>query len=278
MILGEKFKRDPQHNKLIPVGGGLIKIVAEIRRRAGKLALQQARKHERIDLSQFVEELESDCLPILIAHYNRGYRRQARDLLKQTGNPTKTFGLQQVRKSISFNFNLFRPEIRDYLKNAHREFAESTMRTATRDAKTVYNLVRSQLLEGMSQGEAGRELSRRMAAIFNNPYYAWRIAQNESSRAMHAGQYAVDEASELVTKTEWLASADCCEICAKLNGQQRELGVPFLEKTKGPAAYRKVYYPTAHPGCMCTTKSVIDTSRVTPGAVARLREMARGVG
>ncbi len=95
-----------------------------------------------------------------------------------------------------------------------------------------------------------------------------------SHRAMHAGQYAVDE-QHGVEKIEWLASSDACDVCRKLNGQQRKLGVPFLVKTTGPEQYRKVFYPGAHPGCMCSYKSIMNLDRVTPRVVESLKSEAR---
>jgi hypothetical protein len=87
---------------------------------------------------------------------------------------------------------------------------------------------------------------------------AYTIAATETSRAVHAGQ---ESHGKLLGSTglEWLASSDACPVCLSINGKKVKHGEPFYvwpnaKKTE----YKYVWYPPAHPSCMCTVNDWYD--------------------
>src|SRR5262249_50397410 len=103
---------------------------------------------------------------------------------------------------------------------------------------------------GLGRGETCRELSRRVRAIFDDPFRAARIATTEASRATHAGQSLAGRQMG-TAGLAWLASADACSGCLALDGKRVRHGEPSVTRAAGHPASRRVYSPPLHPWCAC---------------------------
>jgi hypothetical protein len=277
-----KFIRDAAHGRLIPTGSE-FRFVRPLMIQMAETLARQASRGERLNLKPWIEAMKEAAVPVIWHYYQHGAREKAKELLALLGKRRRSLGWQPiVRKNIStavrgidFSFDLLLPQVRDAVQNAAFALAKTTMETAALEAKRAIQSARAQLDVGLRSGEGIRELNRRFYEIFSDPHKAARIAQSEASRAMHAGQLQAARESEVVRGLEWLASADACDACLKLNGKQVKLGEPFYVDPKG-GPYSVVLHPTLHPLCMCSTKDVIDFRSYTPETEAKLLAIAAG--
>lgn len=152
-------------------------------------------------------------------------------------------------------FGLFNPRVIEAVDRLTFDFCEATNQTSTKRLADALASLRQELADGLGEGEVYARLTRRVKAIFNDPYRAPMIATTESSRAMHAGQFMVAADSGIVRGKRWLASSDACPLCLGLNG--KEVGLHEVFAVVGSGPYSKVPYPPAHPHCMCTWEEVI---------------------
>lgn len=121
---------------------------------------------------------------------------------------------------------------------------------------TTKHSVRLEIAAGLEAGESYSEIGDRLEEFFS-PKRARVIAHTEATRAMHAGQ--CETWKELgIRRHTWLASSDACESCRFLDGETVPVGRPFIVRSSGPAAYRAILHPPAHPSCRCTTTPEFD--------------------
>lgn len=156
---------------------------------------------------------------------------------------------------LSFDFDLFRPEVIEAANAATYEFCRETMLTATTDLTTALAQLHELMRQGLPRGEAIELLAKNVRTIFADPMRAFRIATTETSRAVHGGQMAAAVEAG-VQRHSWLASADACEHCLELDGKTVEIGQPFFVNPKG-GPYAVVIHPPLHPHCFCTTTEEI---------------------
>ncbi len=173
--------------------------------------------------------------------------------------------------NIGIGFDLFNPKVSEFIRTATYNFVESTLATAAGDAMKAYADLRGTLGAGLAGGETTGELNARVYQIFRDPYRAARVGQSEAARSVAGGGYMLAEENGVQT-VRWLSSHDCCDLCAKLNGQERTMGEPFLILPKAKPPYNVVYHAPAHPHCQCTEQYLLDDARnVDEGTVQRLR-------
>jgi hypothetical protein len=155
-------------------------------------------------------------------------------------------------------FSVFNTEVADAARAAAWLFCSTTNATATTALASAVADAREALARGLEQGEALAVLTVRVQQHFGDPRRAATIAMTEASRAVHAGQQAVAEATGgIVTGKTWLASSDACERCLKLNGLTVPLNQHFaVDGGTGP--YAVVEHPPLHPHCMCSTTFEVD--------------------
>jgi len=157
--------------------------------------------------------------------------------------------------SIISRWDVYNPRVLDSVDEMAFRFCRETLATLTTDLDIALERLREELRRGLSGGEATVLLVRSIRRIFADPARAHRIAVTELSRATHGGQVMAARDSG-VTHKAWLASADACEHCLALDGEERGLDEPFWVNPKG-GPYAVVNYPPLHPNCMCTMTEVI---------------------
>jgi Phage Mu protein F like protein len=158
---------------------------------------------------------------------------------------------------LGIDFTLTNPHVAEAVRRLVFDFCSETLATSMMRVDEALDALRQDLAEGLERGETLQRLSARVGDIFGDPRRAFTIAATEASRAAHAGQLLAAEESQVVGGLRWLASADCCDACAALDGRVVRLGEPFTT-TGGKASYATVFHPPLHPHCMCSATEVLD--------------------
>ncbi len=279
------FFREKQHGRRIPTGRPLANLTASVLHMAAADAIRQLRMRGRVDLRNWLPSFVQAATPIVSVFVREGQRIRARELLAAIESRRRK-SKSLVRKAVAFDpwvrrtaefdnltfgFNVFNPQVIEYIRTATYHFVESTLATAAVDAEKAYAQLRVVLGAKLQSGEGTAAVNRAMYSIFRDPYKAARVGQTEAARAMGGGGYMLAQ-DVGVTTIRWLASSDACDLCLKLNGQEREMGTPFLILPKAKPPYNIVLHEPAHPHCFCVTTYIIDNSaNVNEGAVAKLR-------
>jgi SPP1 gp7 family putative phage head morphogenesis protein len=113
---------------------------------------------------------------------------------------------------------------------------------------TTRDMVRKAVTNAVEEGASNQDLARvvRESGAFSKAR-AITIARSETAIADTQGAYAGWRASGVVAGKEWLASADCCEDCALLDGEIVGLDDDFTGGADVPL----------HPNCECAVSPVL---------------------
>lgn len=113
---------------------------------------------------------------------------------------------------------------------------------------TTRDMVRKAVTNAVEEGASNQDLARavRESGAFSKGR-ATTIARSETAIADTQGAYAGWRASGVVAGKEWLASADCCEDCALLDGEIVGLDEDFTGGADVPL----------HPNCECAVAPVL---------------------
>lgn len=167
------------------------------------------------------------------------------------GHRGRTAVLKADAPTLEFGFDVFNLRVLDFVRWWTYVFCDATNRTSQESVAVATGKLRLELGEGLEQGEAMINLTRRVQSIFVDPARAHMIAMSEASRAMHGGQLLAARDTGVVAGFQWLASSDACDLCLELDGKEVALDTPFaVDVGRGP--YSIVLHPPRHPHCMCT--------------------------
>ncbi len=179
----------------------------------------------------------------------------------------KIFQSPVSKSKLGFKFDLYNAKVEDAVDQATLRFCRETNDTATTDLNAAIAQLRVALKEGMAEGDALRAMTKRVEAIFADPFRAYRIAQTESMRMKNGGRVLADKESGIVEGHIWIASSDACKLCRELDGKRVKLGEPF--KIIGSGPYSHIYYSPAHPFCQCPApKAILTAGPKKPAVVA----------
>ena len=131
------------------------------------------------------------------------------------------------------------------------DFCESMNETTSLQLDEALSATKAALKEGIvTHGESIEQLTDRVNAIFDSAerWRARRIAQTETSRAMHAAQEQSAIQSHVVSGWEWLPSSGACPICLAIAARARfvKLGQPFAIIGDNPL-YSTIKFPQPIP-------------------------------
>lgn len=108
--------------------------------------------------------------------------------------------------------------------------------------------------------QAEAELTKSVNEIFDDAESrrALTIAATEASRAYHAAQDTAAIESGDVAGWKWLTSEGACQICLEIEAECQfvPLGRRFAVIGSNQT-YQDVFYPPAHPNCMCSVEEVL---------------------
>lgn len=226
----------------------VLQVLFEVQARdvLSRLDLQSVLETEQLpDTSAWVRAVANATRPLLRGFWHQGMLRQRRRFLDR-----------QQRKALGVAFDLFNPRVLEVVDTAVLEFCEETNATATVELAEALAAVRRRFREGLPRGDALQSLATSVREIFADPYRAFRIAATETSRFLHGGQLLAMQENPAVRKKQWLASADACDDCLELDGEQRNLDEPFVV-LPGRGPYRIVQAPPLHPHCFCDLTEVL---------------------
>jgi hypothetical protein len=145
------------------------------------------------------------------------------------------------------------PNTEQAIWDAALAFSESMNATTSDDLNNALERTRAALIEGVVEhGETIPQLTKRVNAIFDGAekWRARRIAQTETSRAVHAAQEQSAIQSGVVTGWKWLASSDACPMCLAIAARAPvvHIGDAFAVIGTDPH-YSNIKHPPAHPHC-----------------------------
>jgi hypothetical protein len=143
------------------------------------------------------------------------------------------------------------PHTERMIREAALDFSASMNQTTSLQLDDALDQTRQELHEGIVEpGESVEKLTKRVNRIFDGAekWRARRIAQTETSRAVHAAQEQAAIASGVVTGWTILLSSDACPLCATIarRAPAVRLGTPFAIVGDNPA-YRELRFPPLHP-------------------------------
>jgi len=135
------------------------------------------------------------------------------------------------------------PKVLEFINDKSFRFADQVNDT-TKDA------LRETLKEGYEAGEGIPDLTKRVGEIFDSreKWEAERIARTETIEAHNQADLLAYEQSGVVSKKEWLAEPDACELC-QIDGESVLLKENFSTGDDSPPA---------HPNCRCTILPVLE--------------------
>lgn len=139
------------------------------------------------------------------------------------------------------------------------KFAKSTNETTEKNLNDALDQLRKDIKAGVVNGDPIPLMKSKVEAIFENmsSERAEVIARTEISRAAHEGQRITAKASGLVKGFKLLASSECCDECAEIDG--KEIGMD--DKFNDEDDYDDSMLPI-HPNCRCTTQEIIDFDKL----------------
>lgn len=253
----------PGHTRVLPEGALLKRELRRTFREQRNEVLRSIKKIKAI--SDELQEL------VLEPGWNAELARRALPALelyaKQSGKDVL------ARLGLGSEFAVKPPKIRAALQKIAFDFATSTNATTNLELKAAHAQLKLELEAGIlgleNSGPALREAVQRVFTRASN-FRAKRIAESESSRAVHLGQRMAAEATGVVKGYIWLLSSDPCKWCLELAARFPE-GVGLHDdfgtqssydngpKTPNPA-YEQVDHPPLHPNCQCTLLEIVDYS------------------
>lgn len=172
------------------------------------------------------------------------------------------------RPGLTTSFDLVPPKLDDSIERLALAFCEETNATTSRHLTEALSKLREDIRAGLFQGETLPEMRRRVNDVFDHAerWRAHRIAQTESSRAVHSAELIAARESGIVKAKRWLASGDACLACIELaNAGPVALDTPYKVHSTGRAEYREVMHPPLHPHCACSETLVVDEEMLQPG-------------
>lgn len=246
---------DPRHGRSLPSGRRMGRVLSGLLRAMSHHAIASIQRGRTPDFEAYHRVIVQSITPLYLHEYQLGKvqaMRSARRLEKAvSGMRAKSVSLvtkDPLGSMPLVSFDLFREEVPAAVQRLVLALAGSITET-TRDG------IREALGRGLSEGETVSTIAADLGHYFS-PQRAFTIALTESSRSMHQGEVDQFRTTERETglkfKKVWLASADACDVCEKLNGQKRWPDEAFMVWPTGNQAYRVVQHAPAHPHCFCS--------------------------
>lgn len=133
---------------------------------------------------------------------------------------------------------------------------------------TTLTLLKQAINDGLKNGEGLRELSERVAQVyeFSEQYRAAMLAHTESFYIANMGSLEAYRQSGVVQTIRWYTSEDerVCEFCEPLNGEIIDIDESFYEEGQTVRGrdggrlkldYRGIDVPPLHPNCNCFVRA-----------------------
>lgn len=250
---GIEFARVRGHNRSLPTGKEIAAVLKRLFERQRKKVLAKLTSSTVVfaelplkftPIADWDEEFAEEVKPLLEVYYKRGTRHM----------------IGRVGASPDL-FSVVSPHIRHAVDKAAMAFSRSTNDTTSLHLNDALKKLRSELAEGLLQGDPLDALRDRVNEIFDQATQsrAQIIAASEASRALNHGNQIAAKESGVVARKKWLLSDDACpEVCQPIADTQPDEGIDLdANFLSGDGPYGDVPYPPAHPSCMCSIEYVL---------------------
>jgi len=154
-------------------------------------------------------------------------------------------------------FSVSQPGIQKVIEDHTFKFCDTTNKTTESSLKVALKNLQDELSEElMSPERTLKELTQTVNAIFEHAeqHRAFRIAQTESSRALHNGEIAQGKESGVVSGYKLLLSDNACPICLSIAASEPE--TDMADALKQARSYDRTL-PPLHPHCLCTQTEIL---------------------
>lgn len=146
-------------------------------------------------------------------------------------------------------FSVFEKNIPKAAEQMALKFSKETTDTTSMQLEDALTRLRSEISDGLVEGDTRVELTKRVNAIFDqaDTSRAETIARTEASRATHTGELMSAKDSGVVSKKFWLLSDDACPVCDEIAASTPDgvgLNDEFAPGIDAP--------PDSHPNCQCS--------------------------
>lgn len=241
-----------QKNRRLPTGDKLAKQLQKSFSSQHKSVLANLRKHleakkvwtppkewaDDINLDDWTEDMAKSYKPTVEVDYEAG--------------------LDAAAKRLSMDpFSVNQPGIQKVINQHTFKFCDTTNKTTESSLKVAIKQLQEELTEElMSPERTLKELTQRINAVFEHAeqHRAFRIAQTESSRALHNGEIAQGKESGVVSGYKLLLSSNACPICVDIAASQPETDMD--DALKQARSYDRTL-PPLHPHCLCTQVEIL---------------------
>lgn len=207
-------------------------------------------------LEHWVAPMANTIRPLLYQLYQAGVISIGTPELEyasQTGHPGLTHELHshtRVIKSLRGPRSYYQDTM-DAVNRATVTLCQATIDTSRGMIADAEQSVIRAMARGLSQEEGKQELTRRMRAIFTDPYRAMRIAVTEYVRFTNMGRLNAAKKRGRWSSKRWKPGWNSCAQCIELS----ELGPIDIEESftivPGGGPYAVVDHPPLHPHCDC---------------------------
>lgn len=254
MITGSRNWRPAQ----VPSGKPLATILQRFLQRIRPEAMRAIKQGRKLDLTQWLNPLVETITPLYAKIAIESAMRARRNIATQP----QAKALQYRRKAIAnigLGLDVFNRRVLDAVNQAVMDFCRSTLETLAGTLAAGLTQLREDLKAGLEHGEAAYKLTARVQSLFDDPLRAFRIANTETSRAVHLGEFMTVADADVAHQKIWLASSDACDLCLSLAaGGPVDIDKPFHVHAAGNPHYAEIMHPPAHPFCFCSVTYVID--------------------
>jgi len=151
-------------------------------------------------------------------------------------------------KDLGIAFDVGSPQLKKWLADYVFKFSEKLETVNTEKLRAILDT-------GFEQGKTIPEIMKDVNGLFDswNIYRAEIITRTEVSRASNEAAIEAYRQSGVVEQKQWLTAPDCCDICAKMDGD-----VVGLEDTFFDDDYGDGMTPPRHPSCRCSVLPVVE--------------------
>lgn len=181
--------------------------------------------------------------------------------------------LELDAQSINVKFGVWdveAPGARDSIQRAAMKLSHESNDVTKHQLDALLPRLRAALTEGTAKGEGYDWMAKEIQTLFGHAdkYRSERIAVTETQRAIHEGLTNQYVESGVVEAKMWLLSGAPCDLCIAI-AAEAEQGIALAQafaKVGDNETYSMVYYPPAHPNCMCSVYPILIPIERMPGA------------
>lgn len=196
--------------------------------------------------------LYEHCQPQVMLQMNEGYHKNQSVIIAKTGIDPAVFSVGN-------------PHLKEKAHKLTLQFCEETNKCTSKKLDNALADLRSEMAEGLEQGDRMSDLAKRVSDIFDNASdeRADLIAQTESSRCWSESLRQSAKDSGVVTGFRLMLSSEACELCKEVADTEFGLDDVMYTDDTAPDSYQDKFGPPIHPGCECDLEQIFADEKET---------------